>query len=125
MGSSNRKVLLFVDKCPAHPPDTTFFKNVKVVFLPVNCTSRLQHLDRGVIRCLKAKYRKSLVQKALAATERKIELKLNVMLMIVASWNAVSLATIVNCFRKAGFTATLMTPGEDEDEDDIKEEDCR
>jgi hypothetical protein len=60
MGPSNRKVLLFVDKCPTHPP-YTFFKNVKVVFLPANCTSRLQPLDLGVIHCLKAKYRKSVV----------------------------------------------------------------
>jgi hypothetical protein len=128
MGSSNSKVLLFVDKCPAYPPDTTILKNVKVVFLPANCTSRLQPLNLGVIHFLKAKYRKSLVQKAIAAIERKSELKLNVMQamhMIVASWNAVSLATIVNCFRKAGFTATHMPPGEDEDEDDVKEEDCR
>jgi hypothetical protein len=45
--------------------------------------------------------------------------------MIVASWNAVSLATVVNCFRKAGFTPTHVPPGEDEDEDDIGEEDWR
>jgi hypothetical protein len=128
MGSSNRKVLLFVDKCPAHPPDTTFLKNVKFVFLPANCTSRLQPLDLGVIHCLKAKYRKSIVQKAIDATERKSELKLNVMQamhMIVASLNAVSLATIVNCFRKAGFTTTHMPAGGDEDEDDVREEDWR
>jgi hypothetical protein len=88
MGLSNRKVLLFVDKCPVHPPDTTFLKNVKVVFLPANCTSRLQPFDLGVIHCLKAKYRKSLVQKAIAVIERKSELKLRVMQavhMIVAS----------------------------------------
>jgi hypothetical protein len=81
-----------------------------------------------VIHCLKAKYRKSVVQKAIAGIERKSELKLNVMQamhMIVASWNAVSSATIVNCFRKARFTATHMPPGEDEDEDDVREENWR
>jgi hypothetical protein len=84
--------------------------------------SRLQPLDLGVVHCLKAKYRKSL-----ATIESKSELKLNVMQpmhMIVASWNAVSSATIVNCFRKAGFTVTFP-PGEDEDEDDVREEDWR
>jgi hypothetical protein len=124
MGSSNRKVLLFVDKCPAHPPNRTFLENVKVVFLPSNCMSRLQSLDLGVIHCLKAKYKKSLVQKAIAGIDRKSELKFNVMHMIV-TWNAVSSATFVNCFRKVGFTATYMTPGEDEDEDDVREEDWR
>jgi hypothetical protein len=65
-----------------------FLKNIKVVFLPANCVSRLQPLDPGVIHSLKAKYRKSLVQKAIAATERNSELKLNVMQvmqMIMAS----------------------------------------
>jgi hypothetical protein len=125
-GSSNRIVLVFADKCLAHLPETTFLKNVKVVFLPANCMGRPQPLDLGVLHCLKAKHRKSLVQKAIAAIERKSKLKLNVMQvmhMIVVSWNAVSSGTIVNCFRKAGFTVTHMPPGEDEDEDDVREED--
>jgi hypothetical protein len=82
-------MMLSVDKCPVHPPDTTCLKNVKVVFLPVNCMSRLQPLDLDVIHCLKEKYRKPLVQKA---TQRKSELKLNVMHtmhVIASSWNAV------------------------------------
>jgi hypothetical protein len=87
--------MLFVDKCPAHPMDTTFFKNIKVVFLPGNCMSRLQPLDLDVIHCLKEKYRKPLVQKATVATQNKSELKLNVMHavhVIMPSWNAVWLA---------------------------------
>jgi transcription antitermination factor NusG len=86
-----------------------------------------------VVHCLKAKYRKSPVQKAIAAIERKSELKLyvtQVMHMIVASWNAVNSATIVNGFRKSGLTSTHIPPGEDEyDVDDgdydVKEEDWR
>jgi hypothetical protein len=32
MGGANRKILLFIDKCPAQPPDTDFLRNIKVVF---------------------------------------------------------------------------------------------
>jgi hypothetical protein len=71
MESSNRNIMLFVDKCPVHPLDTTFLKNVKAVFLPVNCMSRLQPLDLDAIHCLKAQYRKSLVQKAIVATQEE------------------------------------------------------
>jgi hypothetical protein len=28
-GDGNRKVLILMDKCPAHPPDTGFLNNVR------------------------------------------------------------------------------------------------
>jgi hypothetical protein len=71
MGSANRRVLLFLDKCPAHPSDTTILKNIKVIFFPANCTSRLQPLDLGMIHVTKEKYWKTLVQKAISATEKQ------------------------------------------------------
>jgi hypothetical protein len=91
--SVNGKVLLFLDKCPAHPPDTKILKNIKVIFFPANCTSRLQLLNLGVIHVTKGKYQKTLVQKAVAAIERKAELKFNVpkaVHMITSSRNSVS-----------------------------------
>jgi hypothetical protein len=33
IGSSEMNVPHFVNNCPALPPDTTFFKNVKVIYL--------------------------------------------------------------------------------------------
>ena len=39
MGAQNRKILLFVDHCPAHPIDL-HLRNVQLVFLPANCTSK-------------------------------------------------------------------------------------
>jgi hypothetical protein len=71
MGFSKRKVLLFLEKCPAHPPDTTVLKNTKVIFFPANCTSRLRPLDVGVIHVTKDKYQKTLIQKSIAAIDRK------------------------------------------------------
>jgi hypothetical protein len=45
----NHKILLFIDQCAAQPKNTTFLQNIKVVFLPDNCTSQLQPLDLGII----------------------------------------------------------------------------
>jgi hypothetical protein len=53
MGAQNRNILLFVDSCAAHPKDTWFLRNVKVIRYPENCTSVLQPLDLGVIKCYK------------------------------------------------------------------------
>jgi len=48
MGREGRKVLAFVDNCAAHPKDMNM-KNVRVEFVPANCTSQLQPLDLGII----------------------------------------------------------------------------
>ncbi|XP_037576824.1 tigger transposable element-derived protein 6-like [Dermacentor silvarum] len=78
MGAKARKIL-FMDNAPCHPPDTTSLRNVKVVFLPPNCTSCLQPLDAGIIKCVKQGYRKQLVQRRLAAMERSEEEKISVL----------------------------------------------
>jgi hypothetical protein len=53
MRSQNTNILLFLDQCSAHPQDTSYLKNVKVVFFPPYCTSILQPLDQGIIRSFK------------------------------------------------------------------------
>ena len=67
--AQNRQIILFVDNCAAHPKDTSFLRNVKVVRYPANCTSMLQPLDLGIIHSLKAYYRKRLVQTSLCLME--------------------------------------------------------
>jgi len=62
MGSAGRKVVHFVDQCAFHPPNTLFLRNVKIVFLLTNCTSMLQPLGLDITSCVKAKYKKALVQ---------------------------------------------------------------
>jgi hypothetical protein len=61
MGSANRKV----DKCPAHLLGTTVLKNIKVVFFPANCTSRLQPFHVGVIHVVRKNIRKHLFRRQL------------------------------------------------------------
>lgn len=110
MGAKCRKILLFLDNCPAHPPDTSMLRNVKVVFYPPNCTSVCQPLDMGIIKCLKQRYRKFLVQKAVFMMDVKndgsqVNMKINVLQAvhyIADSWKQISPTTITNCFMKCG-----------------------
>ena len=58
--TENRKIALIIDDCPAHPTIADL-SNVKLIFLPPNTTSVSQPMDQGVIKCLKAFYRRRLV----------------------------------------------------------------
>ena len=69
MGAQNRQIIPFVDNCAAHPKDTSFLWNVKVVRYLANCTSMLQPIDLGIIHSLKAYYRKRLVQTSTCLVE--------------------------------------------------------
>lgn len=105
--SENRNVVLIVDNCPAHPR-IDHLANLKLIFLPPNTTSVSQPMDQGVIRSLKAHYRRRAVQMLIRSLDRNEPLPkisvLHAMKLIVASWNAVSKQTIVNCFKKAGIS---------------------
>ena len=93
-----------IDSCPPH----TYIDNLKAIklyFLPPNTTSKTQPMDQGVIRLLKAKYRKNVVWKIIPSVEKKkTRLKISLlqgMQMLVSAWDALSTQTIVNCFRKS------------------------
>ncbi|XP_071041913.1 tigger transposable element-derived protein 6-like [Parasteatoda tepidariorum] len=68
MKQRKRKILLFINNCPAHPSDLSF-SNVKVQFLPANTTSYLQPLDQGIIQAFNLHYRKFLLQAIIARAE--------------------------------------------------------
>ena len=55
----NRKILLLVDNCTAHP-------HVQLEFLPPNTTSLIQPMAQGIMKNLKTLYRKELVHMTLA-----------------------------------------------------------
>jgi hypothetical protein len=97
--------------------------NIKVIFFPANCTSRLQPLDLDVIHVTKGKYWKTLVQKAIAVTERKAELKLHVLQAMHVFMKFSKLCDYYNCFRKAGFVDISEQPAEGLDEKEMKKED--
>jgi hypothetical protein len=56
----NRKILLLVDNCPAHP-HVQDLSNIKLVFLPPNATYVLQPMDMGIIKSFKGYFRRFLV----------------------------------------------------------------
>lgn len=107
--STNKKVLLLLDNCPAHPKVT--LSNIKLVFLPPNCTSVIQPLDQGIIKCLKNYYRKLLVMKLIHHLEHTTtSFTVNVLEaieMIATAWMRVSAETIRNCFAHAGFSPVI------------------
>lgn len=127
MKKRKRKILLFMDQSTAHPQDTDFLQNVKVVFFPPNCTSKLQPLDLGIIKNLKVHYRKRLVQHALQSiTTGTIHKKVNVLQainMISLAWNQVKSKTIKNCFIKGGFSEPKQDEPNISDENDVDESD--
>jgi hypothetical protein len=131
MGAQNRNVLLFVDNCATHPKDTSFLRNVKVIRYPANCTSVLQPLDLGVIKCYKQLHRKSLVQTAVYLMDagKDTKKKTNVLEALhytVATLQQVTQQTIKNCFRKAGYVQGQSSGNSDvvltNDDDDFRED---
>ena len=63
MNQEKRKVILFWDNATCHPETAQAgLKNIILVFLSKNTTSRLQPLNTGIIRKFKHKYRKLLIR---------------------------------------------------------------
>ena len=86
--------------CPAHSTIADL-SNVKLIFLPPNTISVSQPTDQGVTKCLKAFYRRRLVNLMIKRLEQGQDLPkisiLRALQLLVASWNDVTKTTIVNC----------------------------
>ena len=96
-----------------------------VSFLPPNTTSVSQPMDQGVIRCLKAHYRKRLVKLILhSLNSNKPLLKvllLRALQLLVSAWKEVSQTTIINCFKKAKISEKDQTIAINDEGDSFKE----
>lgn len=93
-----RKILLFIDNCTAHDAILSL-KAVKVKFLTPNTTSKLQPLDRRVIKNFKTFYRKEIVRKMITDMEQRNESRINVLHAIRftdKAWRYVTSITISN-----------------------------
>jgi hypothetical protein len=81
--------------------------NIRLEPFVANLTSHVQPLDAGIIRCVKAHYRKAFCLRAIELDEAgeddiyKINL-LEVMLMVRTAWDAVSAESIANCWNHCG-----------------------
>ena len=65
----NRHVLLLIDNAPGHV--TGEYSNIRIQFLPLNTTAKLQPLDQGIIKSTKHNYRTILMTRYLAGVESK------------------------------------------------------
>lgn len=115
----NRRVLLLIDNCPAHPNIDHRLKAIKLIFFPPNTTSKLQPLDQGIIKSFKFHYKRRILQTVLDGFESngtipKIDL-LDCIHTSAAVWRVdLTQETIQNCFRKAGFGTHNFYDYEDE-----------
>ena len=120
----NRKIALIIDNCLAHPTIGDL-SNVKLIFLPRNTTSVSKPMDQGIIKCLRAFYRRRLVNLMIKRLEQGQDLPkiliLRALQLLVASWNDVTKTTIVNCFGKAKIFAKDQVNAAEDSEDPFKE----
>ena len=118
MKRQKRKILLFLDNCSAHRPEDSFnLSHVWMEFLPANTTSKLQPCDQGVIRSLKAKFRKLLGKFLLCNEPRDVDLY-KALHLARHSWSQVASNTIVNSWRKSGLLAKNDKVSENEERED-------
>ena len=122
MKAEGRNILLFLDRCTAHPD--VELSHVKLRFLPPNTTARQQPCDAGIIRAVKANYRTRLLRHLIFHMDdsinasdlaKKINL-LNAISWLNIAWDSLTAETIINCFEKCGFhprdsTAERTTEG--------------
>ena len=106
--NEDRKVLMFIDNCPAHPQSLpSSLKNIRLLFFPPNCTCVLQPCDQGIIRCLKQYYRRYLLERQLTYMDNgsvpQTVSVLDSLFLLRRAWNNISAITIANCFAHAGF----------------------
>ena len=119
----NRKIALTIDNCTAHPTIADLL-NVKLIFLPPSTTSVSQPMDQGVVKCLKAFYRRQLFNLMIKRLEQGQDLPkisiLRVLQLLVASWNDVTKTIIVNCFGKAKISAKDQLNAAEDGDDPLK-----
>ena len=82
-------------------------------------------MNQGVIRSLKAKYRKNMVRKIIRSSKKNNALPevsiLKARQILVSAWNAVSTETIVDCFIKAGISIANQEAASADEGDPFKD----
>ncbi|KXN64541.1 DDE-domain-containing protein, partial [Conidiobolus coronatus NRRL 28638] len=106
--ATGRKVLLVLDNYSAHilnnvELNNLRLQNTRILYLPPNFTSRLQHLDAGVIAAFKKRYSEEYFKLLLFRLDNNIENPCSINLydciqISIKVWNIISSNTILNCF---------------------------
>ena len=108
MKRQKRQIALLLDNATCHPH--LKLSNIKLTFLPPKTTCRLQPLDAGIIRLVKALFRKELVRyvvkclkemdgKATEICKKKVTV-FEAIKWISSAWECVSNTTAAKCFAK-------------------------
>jgi len=111
LSSSDRKVLLLIDNVHSHNINELQLKNIEILFLPKNSTTKVQPLDAGIIASFKAKYRQKYIRFLLDQIEQnpleqpKLQI-LGAIRFLVKSWDEVAQQTIRNCWIKTKLVET-------------------
>ena len=105
MTRQKRKILLFVDNCPAHPHFQNLTSVTLLLLLP-NTTSKIQPMDQSIIMNFKQNYRRLLISKLIDSHENNTTMTASVytaILLIHKAWRLVTQVCIQNCYRRGGF----------------------
>jgi hypothetical protein len=116
-----------MDNCSSHNNTGDLeLSNVKIVYFPPNCTSRLQPLDQGIIAAFKRYFKTRIVRHALLCLDSDQPcIKWNILQAIkaMAAWCDVTATTISNCFIKAWNVENEDTPTPEINKDTADDED--
>lgn len=119
MRKQQRHILLFVDNATCHK-NMLEKSNIRLEYLPANCTSVVQPMDQGVIWSLKCKLRKAILEFAIRQVDNAVDFDiacnidvLRAMQFIGKAWNDVHPDTVIGAFRHAGFGIQQFLPPEE------------
>lgn len=112
MEKENRNIVLIIDGAGCHGSKQDYenehrLSNINLIFLPPNCTAKMQPLDQGIIRSFKAHYRRKIIRKYIHSYDSNLGIPtINIYDAVHfsgSSWNNhVTSETIKNCWRKSG-----------------------
>lgn len=107
MVRQERHCLVLLDNFSGHQWDEDDVQHTDIEFFHPNLTPYVQPMDAGIIRTLKAKYKKAILERSLDLEESgeqdifKID-QLQAMRILEKAWDAVSEQTIANCWKHTG-----------------------
>lgn len=109
MVSQRRHIILFLDNATPHR-NIQQLSNIRLQFLPPNCTSIIQPMDQGVIWSFKCKFRKLLLEHVISEVDVNFDLTVAKKLHVLhalhftkRAWSDVHPDVLINGFSKAGF----------------------
>ena len=118
MTRQKRKILLFVDNCPANPHIQNL-KSVTLLFLPSNTTSMIQPMDQDIIMNFKHNYCRLFISKLIDSHDNNTTMTASVYTAILLhkAWRLFTQVCIQNCYVQAGFKQTAETFSDNDDDD--------